>query len=164
LAGLSGGLTSVVGQFRLPAAQIIEHRLDATGGLAFEVPGVVSVSVLPRCNAVVTQWLRYDDYAVKPALGKQLELIKQYDLTTVIVDSREAVGAYSEEMTEWIGGEFIGKMLRTRVRSLITVVPKSALANISNQGWQSGGDDAGFRMIEVGSMAEAEQLCRVPVG
>jgi methyl-accepting chemotaxis protein len=164
LAGLSGGLTSVVGQFRLPAAQIIEHRLDATGGLAFEIPGVVTLTVRPDLGAIAAVWLRFDDYAVKPALGKELDLIREYDLRTVIVDTREAVGAWSEEITDWIGKEFMAGMARTRARALITVVPKSALANISNQGWQSGGDDAGFRMIEVGSMAEAEHLCRVPVG
>jgi methyl-accepting chemotaxis protein len=164
LASLSGGLTSVVGQFRLPAARIIEHEVGAAGGLAFEIPGVVSLVVRPQLGAIVATWLRFDDFAVKPALGKELELIREYDLRTVVVDTQEAVGAWSQEISDWVGREFMAGMMRTRARSLITVVPKSALANLSNQGWQSGGGDAGLRMIEVGSMAEAEQLCRVSVG
>ena len=53
------------------------------------------MSLEPRLRTVVVRWLRYDDFAVKPALEQQLELILQHRLRSVIVDSQEAVGTYS---------------------------------------------------------------------
>jgi methyl-accepting chemotaxis protein len=159
LASLGGALRAAVDQFQLPQPEMIEHQVGPAGGVAFEVPGVVSVSLLPRTRSVLTRWLRYDDFAVKPALTKQLELTRQHRLTSVIVDSQEAVGAYSPEMSRWIGQDFVPLMQDTPVRLLVTVVPRSALTNMANQEWQSGGEQVGLRMVDVGSMAEAERLC-----
>jgi hypothetical protein len=108
----------------------------------------------------VVRWLRYDDFAVKPALEQQLELILQHRLRSVIVDSQEAVGAYSPAMNRWIGQEFVPRMQDTEVQLLVTVVPRSSLAAMANKEWQDGGQQSGVRMVEVGSMAEAERLAR----
>jgi Cu/Ag efflux pump CusA len=121
---------------------------------------VVTVSLEPRLRTVVVRWLRYDDVAVKPALEKQLELILQHRLRSVIVDSQEAVGTYSPAMNRWIGQEFVPRMQDTEVQLLVTVVPRSSLAAMANKEWQDGGQQAGMRMAEVGSMAEAERLAR----
>ncbi|HSF25900.1 MAG TPA: methyl-accepting chemotaxis protein [Actinomycetes bacterium] len=160
LAALAGGLRHVGASFTLPHPKIIEHEVGAEGGVALEVPGVVSVSHVPHLRTVVVRWLRYDDFAVKPALNKQFELIQRHRLRSVIVDSQDAVGCYSPEMNRWIGQEFVPRMLSTEVRVLVTVVPRSALAGMANQDWQSGGTQAGMQMVEVASMAEAERICR----
>lgn len=108
----------------------------------------------------MVRWLRYDDFAVKPALEQQLELILQHRLRSVIVDSQEAVGTYSPAMNRWIGQEFVPRMQNTEVQLLVTVVPRSSLAAMANKEWQDGGQQSGMRMAEVGSMAEAERLAR----
>jgi Cu/Ag efflux pump CusA len=108
----------------------------------------------------VVRWLRYDDDAVKPALEQQLELILQHRLRSVIVDSQEAVGTYSPTMNRWIGQEFLPRMQHTEVQLLVTVVPRSSLAAMANREWQESGQQAGMRIVEVGSMAEAERLVR----
>ena len=87
------------------------------------MPGVVSVRLEPRLRTVVLRWLRYDDFAVKPALEQQLELIVEHRLRSVIVDSADAVGSYSPAMNRWIGQEFVPRMQSTEVQLLVTVVP-----------------------------------------
>ncbi|HET8614868.1 MAG TPA: hypothetical protein VFL94_05020 [Actinomycetales bacterium] len=128
--------------------------------MALEVPGVVTVSLEPRLRTVVVRWLRYDDFAVKPALEQQLALIVQHRLRSVIVDSQEAVGTYSPAMNRWIGTDFVPRMQGTDVQLLVTVVPRSSLAAMANKEWQDSGQQSGMRMAEVGSMSEAERLAR----
>jgi hypothetical protein len=128
--------------------------------VALEVPGVVTVSLEPRLRTVVVRWLRYDDFAVKPALEQQLELILQHRLCSVIVDSQDAVGTYSPAMNRWIGTEFVPRMQDTDVQVLVTVVPRSSLAAMANKEWQDGGQQCGLRMAEVATMADAERLAR----
>ena len=141
-------------------ADIRRHQVGPEGGVALEVPGVVTVSLEPRLRTVVVRWLRYDDVAVKPALEQQLELIVRHRLRSVIVDSADAVGTYSPAMNRWIGTEFVPRMQTTDVRVLVTVVPRSSLAAMANKEWQDGGQRAGMRMAEVASMADAERLAR----
>ncbi|GAB2672463.1 methyl-accepting chemotaxis protein [Thalassiella azotivora] len=158
IATLARGLRGAVEGFRLPQPQVLRHEPGPQGGVVLDVPGVVSVTWAPAVNAVVVRWLRYDDFAVKPALTEQLQQIRRHGLTAVIVDSREAVGSYSPEMTRWIGEDFVPRMSGTRVRRLVTVVPRSSLAALSNQEWQDGGARSGLQMLEVASVAEAERL------
>ena len=158
LAALSADLGAVAGRFRLPQPEIVVHETGTAGGVVLEVEGVVKVTHLADLEAVCVRWLRYQDMAVKPALGKQLELIRKHSLRTVIVDSQDAVGAYSAEMNRWIGQEFVPLMERTSLKVFITVVPRSAVADLANKGWQDGTADRGFQMVEVASMAEAEAI------
>ncbi|WP_296605041.1 methyl-accepting chemotaxis protein [Nocardioides sp.] len=160
LSSLSSDLGAVADRFRLPELEVVVHDIGTRGGVALEVDGVVSVTHAPDLQAVVVRWLRYQDQAVKPALGKQLELIRQHALRTVVVDSREAVGAYSAEMNRWIGEDFVPLLERTTMKAFVTVVPRSAVADLANKGWQEGHDGLGFQMVEVASMAEAEEIAR----
>lgn len=141
-------------------ADVRRHEVGASGGVALEVPGVVSVRLEPELRTVVVRWLRYDDFAVKPALEQQLALILQHRLRTVIVDSGEAVGSYSPAMNRWIGQDFLPRMQDTDVELLVTVVPRSDLAAMANKEWQDGGQQAGIRIVEVASMADAQRLAR----
>ena len=160
LSGLSSDLGAVTGRFRLPEPEVVVHDIGASGGVALEVEGVVSVTHDPKLQAVIVRWLRYQDQAVKPALGMQLDLIRKHSLRTVVVDSREAVGAYSAEMNHWIGVDFVPLLERTTMKAFVTVVPRSAVADLANKGWQEGQDGLGFQMVEVASMAEAEEIAR----
>ncbi len=160
LSSLSSDLGAVTDRFRLPEPEVVVHDIGTEGGVALEVEGVVSVTLAPQLQAVIVRWLRYQDQAVKPALGKQLELIQKHSLRTVVVDSREAVGAYSAEMNHWIGGEFVPLLERTTMKAFVTVVPRSAVADLANKGWQEGQSGLGFQMVEVASMAEAEDIAR----
>jgi len=160
LAALSADLGAVAGRFRLPEPEIVVHETGAAGGLVLEVDGVVTVTHRADLEAVAVRWLRYQDVAVKPALGKQLDLIRQHALRTVIVDSQDAVGAYSAEMNRWIAQDFVPLMERTALKVFITVVPRSAVADLANKGWQDGQVERGFQMVEVASMAEAEAIAQ----
>jgi len=160
LSSLSSDLGAVTERFRLPEPEVVVHDIGTRGGVALEVEGVVSVTHVPELEAVVVRWLRYQDQAVKPALGKQLELIRTHSLRTVVVDSSEAVGAYSAEMNRWIGVEFVPLLERTTMKAFVTVVPRSAVADLANKGWQEGQNGLGFQMVEVASMREAEEIAR----
>ncbi len=159
LSSLSADLGAVTDRFQLPELEVVVHDTGTSGGIALEVDGVVSVTHVQELQAVVVRWLRYQDQAVKPALGKQLELIRQHSLRTVVVDSRDAVGAYSAEMNHWIGVEFVPLLEKTTMKAFVTVVPRSAVADLANKGWQEEGQGAlGFQMVEVASMEEAEAI------
>lgn len=160
LASLSSELGAVADRFRLPEPGIVVHDTGSSGGVALEVQGVVSVTHRPELEAVTVRWLRYQDLVVKPTLGKQLELIRRHSLRTVIVDSQEAVGAYSPETNRWISQDFVPQMESTTIQAFITVVPRSAVADLANKGWQTGRVDHGFQMVEVATMAEAEAIAQ----
>lgn len=160
LAALAHGLGEVTGQFALPPLEVVVHETGPAGGVALEIENTVSVRHDPALNAVVIRWLRHADEAVRPALGKQLELMLAHGLTTVIVDSSDATGAYSAETNAWIGQEFVPQLVRTAIKGFVTVVPRSAVADLANQGWQESDTSLGFPMVQVATLAEAEQHAR----
>ncbi|MFC7497573.1 MULTISPECIES: methyl-accepting chemotaxis protein [unclassified Nocardioides] len=160
LAELARSLGEVTGRFTLPPLQVVVHETGPAGGVALEIEDTVTVRHEPTLDAVVVRWLRHADDAVRPALGQQLDLIVRHRLGTVIVDSSDATGAYSAETNAWIGREFVPKLMRTSIRGFVTVVPRNAVADLANQGWQEADDSLGFPMVQVGTYAEAEQLAR----
>lgn len=160
LAALAHGLGEISDRFRVPPREVVEHQTGPDGGVALEIEDTVTVRHDAALGAVVVRWLRHADEAVRPALGKQLELIKAHRLGTVIVDSSEAVGAYSAETNQWIGQEFVPLLCRTSLRGFVTVVPRNAVADLANQGWQDADHSLGFPMVQVATLAEAEQLAR----
>ncbi|MGZ4447054.1 MAG: methyl-accepting chemotaxis protein [Nocardioides sp.] len=160
LASLSAELGAVAGRFQLPAPEVVMHQTGSAGGVVLEVEGVVTVEHRSDIDAVTVRWLRYQDLAVKPALTTQLDLIRRHSLKTVIVDSQDAVGAYSAEMNRWISQDFVPQMERTSLKAFITVVPRSAVADLANKGWQTGQGGTGFQMVEVTSMTEAEAIAQ----
>ena len=160
LAVLAHALGEVTERFALPPLQVVVHEIGAAGGVALEVEDTVTVRHDAALDAVVVRWLRHADDAVRPALGKQLDLIVERRLSTVIVDSGDATGAYSADTNAWIAREFVPRLTRTSLRGFVTVVPRDAVADLANQGWQEADDSLGFPMVQVATLAEAEQLAR----
>ncbi len=77
----------------------------------------------------------------------------------MIADTRGVSTAMRKDDQDWIaaqGADFVGQGLQ----SIITILPQSALTQLSNKGWQKrvAGNDGGFVMEDVGSLEDAKAL------
>lgn len=98
---------------------------------------------------------------LRAALGRGLELVKKHRVEHWIADVSQVTTPTSPDDQQWIaeqGPEFIAAGLRT----IITVLPSSALAKLSTKGWQRkvGQVNAGFAMVDVGSVEEAFEVVK----
>lgn len=95
---------------------------------------------------------------LREALTQGLDHVKKHGVKNWIADVSQVKTATRPDDQQWIaeqGPAFIAAGLQ----SIITVLPQSALAKLSTKGWQSKVADvnAGFVMLDVGSLDEARQ-------
>lgn len=120
-------------------------------------PGVCSVGYDDTCNAVVITWTKNDNDAFQPMLETQLRLVQQHSATAVIVDTSETTGTVNAENMTWLGEDYFPRLSTSGLRTLITVVPRSATTLLVNR--RSFRDrDVAFSIVEAQTLAEARAL------
>jgi methyl-accepting chemotaxis protein len=130
------------------------------GTVVVSDPGTLTMSVVDELGAVVMAWEHQSDAAFRPAVERQLALINERRLTTVIVDTSRVTGTLSDATQQWIASDFFPRMGRTTVRVVVAIVPRSAIARMVNGRWQGVGNSCGFDQVEVSSMAEAQAVAK----
>jgi hypothetical protein len=101
--------------------------------LVEDTPGVGSIGYDDDLKAVVVTWLKNDNDVFRPRLEAELALVEQRLLSTVIVDTSNVKGALSEANQTWLSDDFFPRLSKTSLRVLVSVVPHSAIATLTNQ-------------------------------
>ncbi len=125
--------------------------------LAESLPGVCTVGYDDDCNAVIITWARNDNDAFQPMLEAQLRLVTKHGATAVIVDTSDTTGAVNADNLTWLGDDFFPRLSASGLKTLITVVPRSATTVLVNR--RSFRDrDVTFSIVEAKSLDEARTL------
>jgi methyl-accepting chemotaxis protein len=141
---------------RSAAAEVAE----VAGTVVVSQPDTLTMSAIDSLGAVVMAWEHQSDAAFRPAVERQLELINERRVTTVIVDTSRVTGTLSDATQQWIAEDFFPRMGRTTVRVVVAIVPRSAIARMVNGHWQGVGNSCGFDQVEVSTMAEAQAVAQ----
>lgn len=120
-------------------------------------PGVCTVGFDDTCHAVVITWTKNDNDAFQPMLETQLRLIQQHSAAAVIVDTSEATGTVNADNMTWLAENYFPRLSASGLKTLITVIPRSATTLLVNR--RSFRDrDVAFTIVEVQTLAEAKTL------
>ena len=122
-----------------------------------DCPGVGSIGYDDSIQAVILTWFRNDDAIFRDRMETELRLVTERGLTTVIVDTSQVKGVLSLENQAWIAEDFFPRLSKTGLRALVSVVPKSAIAHLTNKR-SFVGASVPFEILQVDTLAEAHAV------
>jgi hypothetical protein len=125
--------------------------------LVDDCPGVGSIGYDDSIKAVILNWFKNDDGIFRARMETELRLILERGLTTVIVDTSQAKGVLSLENQAWIADDFFPRLSKTGLRALVSVVPQSAIAHLTNKRTFVGAQ-VPFEIVQVDTVAEAHDV------
>jgi hypothetical protein len=144
---------------------MFEHRrktmqLYFKGGFmttVYEKPNCLKISYNPEKNYVICNW---DNYTIsleeiKEGFQKALDAAKANKCYFYIAETSKVKNVIRQEIIEWWGGTYIPELVKYGIKAIVTVVPSSALATLSNKDWQKQ-VIGGIAMFNVKTLAEAE--------
>ena len=122
--------------------------------LVDDCPGVGSIGYDDSIKAVILTWFKNDDALFRDRMETELRLVVERDLLSVIVDTAQVKGVLSLENQAWIAEDFFPRLSQTGLRALVSVVPQSAIAQLTNKRSFLGAQ-VPFEVLQVDSLAEA---------
>lgn len=110
-----------------------------------------------------TLWVRWKKMHVsadlRGDLTQGLALVRRHGVRHWVADVSGVTTPTQKDDQVWIA-EQGPKFIEAGLKSIVTVVPKSAIAKLSTKGWQGElqSKGAGFVMVDVASLEEAAQV------
>lgn len=119
----------------------------------YEKEGVVAIYWDPSSKALCPEWKSFSvmDREVKEGLEKLLTFIVEKKCDRQIINTGKTLGAFSEQIQEWLGNDWIPRAVKAGMKYVATIIPKNAMAQLSNDYWQEVSTDIGFITINVTS-------------
>jgi hypothetical protein len=123
----------------------------------FENPGRVVVSYDDRKGYVLFDWSSFNVTLEEIRLLHQraLDGAKRHNCRTYVADTSKVRNALPQNVIAWWSDTWVPVLATYGLRSIVTVLPTSAVANMSTTNWQRQVVD-GIAMINVASLADAE--------
>lgn len=125
-------------------------RLPGNDSCAFEYD--------PVDRSLTVHWeYMHDSQQMREALDIGFAYCAQYEVEHWIADSSRVRGAMHLADQQW-AARTAGRFAEAGLKSIINVLPTSALGRLSAQGWQSRlAERHGFVMLQVSTLAEARE-------
>ena len=124
--------------------------------IVYSKPGIVTVSVKLTDGYVFFDWksfmIELED--LKKMHISALNAAKKYNCMHFIGNTSEVRTAMAFDLIDWFGKEWVPKLVTEGLKSVITIVPKSAIASMANKRWQREMVE-GIAMVNVSDMYEA---------
>jgi hypothetical protein len=105
-------------------------------------------------RALQVKWTAFHDSAqLRQTIDAGLELVKKHGARTWIADTSNVKGAMRKDDQEWIGQS--APRFLPYLDAILTIPPTSALADLSNKGWQATIPDNGVIVSDVPNIQAA---------
>ena len=119
----------------------------------YERDGVVAIYWDPSSKALCPEWKSFSvlDKEVKESLEKLLTFIVERKCDRQIINTGKTLGGFSEQIQDWLANDWIPRAVTAGMKYVATVIPKNAMAQLSNDYWQEVSTDIGFVTINVTS-------------
>ena len=125
-------------------------------------PGIVQVTHHPVWNLIALDWdsfsISLDD--LKDLHQKTLDVACEKQCYYFVAETSRVRTVFSEDCITWWVNEWVAKLSAAGLKAIVTVVPESALATMSNNAWQSEVVVAGITMKNVKNWLEALQAVK----
>ena len=123
------------------------------------IPGKLEVNWLDDVKAILDKWSSYNitlnDFR-DAVLVKGLDYSKAHGGRAWIVDSSEAVGAFSEQIQNFIGTDIFPAFSKNGVKYFITITSKkSAITEMTVSEYSEKAGPAGITLVEVDNFDQA---------
>lgn len=125
----------------------------------YEAEGVTKAVLRVERREVYVVWHQFpakDHF--KPCLEAQAAEVGAGRVDTVIVDCRKTVGVPLQEDQAFLVSKIFPIFIKGRLKSIVTLVPESALTKFGARKWQETGSQSGITMFEAGSEADIPTL------
>lgn len=123
-----------------------------------EYPSLTKLHWEEDVKAVRAEWttfsIKLDQF--KEILDFYLNYASEKKIKNWIVDSANTVGFVSDEINAWLQSEWFPLALKKGITAFITIVPKSAITQLSNDSWQATIGE-GFTVLNVANLDEAKK-------
>ncbi len=125
--------------------------------ILFEEKNFLTVSYVEGKNYVLFDWTNFAISLdqIKIAHEKALDTVMAHK-ACYIADTSKVSNVLRPEVIDWWTSVWVPKLIANKVRGIVTVLPSSAVANLSTKSWQKE-MLGGIVTINVGSMADAEE-------
>jgi hypothetical protein len=122
----------------------------------YECPGYLSVLYVEGGSYIAFCW---DDFSIgldelRLAHEAALSFAVERGCFRYVADCSQARDSLLPEVILWWRGEWVPRLVSAGVRRIVTVVPSSTLASLSNRDWQRD-PEGRLEILNVGSRAEA---------
>jgi hypothetical protein len=123
----------------------------------FECPGYLRVLYVEGKSYIVFAW---EDFSIpldqlKKAHEIALSFAGKQKCPRYIADCSRARDSLLPEAIVWWRSEWVPRLIASSLNRIITIVPSSTLAALSNRDWQRDLNE-GMELVNVESLAEAE--------
>jgi hypothetical protein len=107
----------------------------------------------PSAKALCPEWKSFSvsDREAKEVLEKLLAFITEKKCDRQIINTGKTLGEFSEQIQEWLGSDWIPRAVNAGMKYVATIIPRNAIAQLSNDYWQEVSTDIGFVTINVTS-------------
>jgi hypothetical protein len=130
----------------------------------FKREGVVEAHYDEQLKSVIVKWIRFDPGAVRPCLLAQRDALKAHAGRAVLVDASTGQGALNADDQKWLATTFLPELAAIGVKTIVTVVPKSAVTRLTAQRWTESGSVAGITMLDAKTYNDAVAAIRERTG
>jgi len=125
--------------------------------LVDERPGIVRIGYDADLQAVIITWWKNDNSLFREMMEIELRLLSEHHLVTLIIDTSEVTGVLNDENQQWLAENLNPRLAATGLRQLLAVVPRSAIANLSNRR-SFREQSSSFAVREVASLDDARRI------
>jgi hypothetical protein len=125
--------------------------------VVYDKPGYLVISHNAAKDYILFDWTSFNVTLdeIKMAHEKALEAAKRYNCRHYVADTSKVTNALRQDIIAWWGSTWVPTLAKFGIRTVATVLPKSAVATMSTTSWQRQVVE-GIQMINVASRAEAE--------
>lgn len=129
--------------------------------IVYEKPGCVRVEYRPMENFILLDWTAFTTSMaeIQELHEKTLAAAKQHHCYYYLAETSKVRTVFLREIIRWWGDIWVPKLAAAGLKAIVTVVPTSALAQLSTRSWQAE-VTAGITMRNVKSFAEATAIIR----
>ncbi len=124
----------------------------------FEEAGIVRAEIDRATRTMIVTWQNLGPHDhIRPACEAQLREVKG-GARYLILDTSETGGVVSQDDQAWFGEVLFPAFADAGLEAIVTVVPESAIAQLSSKGWMRTASPFGFEMYEAASVEDAARV------
>jgi hypothetical protein len=127
----------------------------------YEKPNYLKVTFSKEGKYILFKWYKFGIplEEMKIVHQKALDTLLANNCYSYIAETSEATGTLLPSVIEWWTNEWVPKLQKSNIKAIVTVVPKSVLANLSTKDWQAQ-NFGGITLKNVQTLEEGESFLK----
>jgi hypothetical protein len=126
---------------------------------------IVQTEFDSKQKIIVVTWKSLSGHPyLKECVQMHVDLVKEKGAQALIIDVSEATGVPTQEEQSWFGSYVFPNYDKYGLKIIVTILPKSALTEMSARKWNQTASTFRFNTFETGSKENAFELVSQELG